>query len=299
MSKINLISNYFKKYRDAKPNDVAKIFNVSKRYARRVKQSVRSGIPKVLLIDIETSPMEVLVWGLYKQRISPDNIIKEWSILSWAAKWLFDDKIMSDVVTSKEAFNRTDERIIKKLWKLLDEADIIIAHNAKKFDECKMKARFILNDLQPTLPYQVIDTLIESRKHFAFSSHKLDYLNSLFNLTRKIKTSYSLWKRCINNDKTALKEMEEYNKGDIVALEELYLKLRPWMNSHPNIGLYVDGKGKKCARCGSTDLNWKGFYYTPAGRFRSYRCSCGAVGRNRCSDLSKEERNRLTINISR
>ena len=34
-------------------------------------------LPKILLFDIETSPMEVYVWGLYKQFISHNNIIKD------------------------------------------------------------------------------------------------------------------------------------------------------------------------------------------------------------------------------
>ena len=86
-------------------------------------------IPRILIFDIETSPMEVLVWGLYEQRISPDNVKKEWSVLSWSAKWLFDSEIMGSVVTPEQAKNRTDKSVITSIWKLIDEADIIIAHN--------------------------------------------------------------------------------------------------------------------------------------------------------------------------
>jgi len=41
---------------------------------------------KILLLDIETSPMEALVFGLWDQNINFKNIIAEGTILCWAAK---------------------------------------------------------------------------------------------------------------------------------------------------------------------------------------------------------------------
>jgi len=69
--------------------------------------------------------MEVSVWGLYKQYIPNDNIIKDWNILSWAAKWLFDDEIMSDILTPKEAVARDDSRILKSMWKCWRRAIVL------------------------------------------------------------------------------------------------------------------------------------------------------------------------------
>ena len=79
---------------------------------------------------------------------------------------------------------------------------------------------------------------------------------------------------------------------DVFILEELYVQIRPWIKGHPNMGLYLDGINvEKCGTCGSTDLDWRGKYYTPAGRYRAFRCrSCSATGRSRISDLTKEER---------
>ena len=79
--------------------------------------------------------------------------------MSWSAKWLYDDKILSDVLTPKEAKERNDKRIIKSVWKLLNEADIVIAHNGDKFDLKKLKARFLSNGFVPPMPYKTVDTL--------------------------------------------------------------------------------------------------------------------------------------------
>jgi hypothetical protein len=276
------------------------------RYLRLNKQPYA---PKILLLDIETLPMEVLVWGLYEQRIPSENVLKEWCVVSWSAKWLFDSDIMSAVISPKEACKREDKSIIKKIWALINEADIIIAHNLKQFDIRRLNARFIINNCDPPLPYQMIDTYKESQKNMAFSSHKLDYINQILNNTRKIKTEYNLWKRCagintsLEDQKIALQEMEKYNKRDIIALEDLYVALRPWMKSHPNLGLYYkDTDEQHCPNCGSTDLDWKegGTYQTTVGRFKCFRCNiCRAIGRGRVSDLSKKERQLLLSPIAR
>ena len=113
-----------------------------RRYLSYTKEVPKA--PKILIFDIETMFMTVSVWGIsFKQRIPADNIIEDWNALSWSAKWLFDSEIMSDVLTSEEAIARDDSRILKSIWKLLDESDIVIAHNGDKFDLRKLNARFI------------------------------------------------------------------------------------------------------------------------------------------------------------
>ena len=84
--------------------------------------------PKILLFDVETAPMRAYVWGRWKQNISLNETISEWYILCWSAKWLYSNTIMYDKLTSEEAINQNDKRIVTNLWKLVDEADIVIAY---------------------------------------------------------------------------------------------------------------------------------------------------------------------------
>ncbi len=237
-----------------------------------------NSLPRILLLDIETAPMEVYVWGLYKQFIPHGNVIKDWFILSWAAKWLYDDEILSSIVTPKEAIKRQDRRVMAEIWTLLDEADIIIGHNVDSFDERKIKARFILNKIPPPTPYRTIDTLKVARREFSLSSYKQDYITKRFDLNKKIDTSafggLDLWKRCVSGDKEALDIMLKYNKQDIRGLEDVYLKLRPYMRNHPNLGVMMDEDA--CPNCGSEHLeDTDAFYYTSASKFPVLRCqSC-------------------------
>ena len=204
-------------------------------------------LPKILILDIETTPMGVWTWSLGKQYVGHHAIMKDkngkmmdWNLLSWSAKWLYDDKVLSDVLTPREARARNDKRIMKSVWKLLNEADIVIAHNGDRFDLRKINARFIANHIKAPLPFKTIDTLKQARKEFAFSSHKQDFITKFLKLEEKLDTDFQLWIDCMSGNEKALKRMEEYNRTDVVGLEDMYLRLRPYMRSHPNMAVMVD-----------------------------------------------------------
>ena len=245
--------------------------------------------------------MEVFTWGLFvpSKRISHENIIKSWNCLSWAAKWLFSSEMMSDVLTSTESRKRNDRRILKSIWKLLNDADIVIAHNGDKFDVPKLNTRFILNGMDEPTPYKTIDTLKASRK-FRFASNRLDYLGELVRRKGKIKTDFKLWTQCVAGDQKSLDYMVAYNEEDVLLLEEVYVWLRPWIKGHPNMGLYVDSDKEVCGNCGSDNLQWGGTYATSVNTYSAYRCNnCKAQGRCRISKLSKKKRKNLTTTLAR
>lgn len=256
--------------------------------------------PKILLFDIETLPLHARLWGLYKQRIPHQNIIKDWCVVSWAGKWLYDKDILSDVLTPEEAMAHNDKRIIQNIWGLIDAADIIIAHNCKRFDIRKLNARFISNGFPPPAPYQIIDTLKESQKISADSSHRLDYLGKIYTNKGKIDTNYELWIKCEEGDAEALGYMQKYNKEDVFLLEEIYLILRPWIHSHPNLGIHTQSVETICPYCASENLSESGYYATPAGRYISLRCDdCGGISRRRHTDLTKQEKKNLIVSTAR
>lgn len=227
---------------------------------------------KILIFDIETSLMKVFVWGLYKQFIPHTNIIDDWYVISWAAKWLYDDEVQSDVLTSEEAINRDDSRVLESMWNLLNEADIVIAHNGDRFDLRKLNWRFINNEMDPPTPFRSIDTLKIARKEFAAPSYKLDFLTKNFGLHTKLTTDFQLWVDCMEGDKDRLGEMSTYNKRDVVALEDVYLKIRPYIKNHPNLGVLADMD--ICSNCGSERIEeTDSVYLTSSNKFIVYRCN--------------------------
>lgn len=259
-----------------------------------------NNMPKILIFDIETLPIKTYTWGIFKQVIPPGMVIEDWCVLSWSAKWLYDSEIYSDILTPREAVRRDDKRLIKGIWDLFEEADILVAHNGAGFDVKKLKARFFYHKMKPNTPYQVIDTLKQSRKNFGFTSHKLNFLSQIISNKEKIHTDFDLWRLCDNGDQGALNKMLEYNEYDTVLLEEVFLEMLPWMTSGPNMGIYLDSEEPICGHCGSENINWNGYYITPANKYRSFRCKdCGGIGRSRKSSIPKEVKDNLMLNTAR
>lgn len=266
--------------------------------ARPFKEVINTSA-RVLIIDIETAPIRAYVWGIWQQNVGTNMIESDWFCLTWAAKWLFEDKVYSGKLTPAEVKKQNDGRIIKGIWQLLNEADIVIAHNGDKFDLPKLNSRFILNKLQPPLPYQSIDTLKHIRRQFGFTSNKLDYVNKLLNLERKSDTGgFQLWERCMIGEQKALDEMESYNVTDVRILEETYLHIRAWIKPHPNMGLFIlDESQHRCPSCGSDEMKEMGkHYYTTANAYESMRCSnCGATARKRLANVTIKQRRHLLM----
>lgn len=251
--------------------------------------------PKILIFDIETSPIEALVWSIWDQNIPLSRILKDWSVLSWAAKWLGDDP---NKIYYKDTFNqkdkRDDKKILKDIWKMLDEADFVVGHNSDSFDVKKLNARFIQQGLQPPSSYKRFDTKKLAKKHFNFTSNKLAYITDKL-CTKYKKLSHgkfpgnALWDEYLKGNKEAQAEMEKYNKYDVLSLEEAFLKILPW-ESASLFEAYYDAEISVCT-CGSIDFVKKGFYYTPTGKFQKYKCkNCGAESRNRTNLLNKYKR---------
>ncbi len=291
-------------------NDLARKYNFSSgevlrnRFKRwRKKNKIEKNIDrdkrvgaKILLFDIETSPINALVWGIWEQNINIEAILQDWHLMGWSAKWLFDDSISSDILTPKEAKNHDDKRIVESIWKLLNQADITVAHNGDRFDIKKLNTRFLYHGLPPLSHYKSVDTLVVAKSMFSFSSNKLDFINDFLNIPRKTETNFELWKKAYLGDAEALETLHKYNRNDTFILEELFLKLRPYIKNFPNLNLYTDENISVCRNCGSEDLAWSGYYYTNVNRYKGWRCnSCGAIGRSRFSDLDKDKKDCILL----
>src|SRR5680860_489287 len=96
---------------------------------------------KVLVYDIETAPIMGFVWSLWKQNVGLNQIVDTSFMLTWAAKWLGEKRMLSASLTKKEVIAQDDSRITQDLADLIREADIIMAHNGDRFDFPIVNAR--------------------------------------------------------------------------------------------------------------------------------------------------------------
>ncbi len=260
--------------------------------------------PKIGLIDIETSPLEVYAWDLWERNTGLEQIKTEWSILSYAAKWIDSDKIIYEDTSGRGPKKvRDDSRLLVGIRDFLDEADIVIAQNGKKFDVKKINARMVMKGILPYSPIRIIDTYEVAKKHFGFTSNKLawtsQYLTDSPKSEHKKYPGFELWLECLRDNAEAWAEMKRYNIQDIISLQKYYFKVRPWIKAHPNLGIYDDGDVPLCPKCGSTKLQRRGVSVSQNTQYHRYRCmSCGGWSRGKVMLNSLTKRRRSLTNIS-
>lgn len=234
---------------------------------------------KKLYFDIETMANLGWVWGKYEQ-----NVIKykqEWFILCFGYKWAGEKKLKIVSVHDDPEYEigtTNDEYVIKKLWELLNEADIVVAHNGDQFDIKKTFARFAFHRMIPPSEFKQIDTKKVAKRYFNFNSNKLDDLGKYFGVGHKIvHTGWDLWERYYQGDPKAIKEMHKYCGQDVLLLEKVEQVMLPFMKNHPDNNIYNNTRGH-CPNCFSEKLQSRGFNLRKNNvKIQRYQClDCGA-----------------------
>jgi|GEM_PF-1223863 len=230
--------------------------------------------PKILLFDLETSGILARVFGIHEQRIGINQIVQDWTILSFAAKFLNDPKIIY-VDTSKQENIGDDRQLLSVLRELLVDADVVVTQNGRSFDEKVANARLVQMGFPAIPKLKHLDTLQLSRGRFKFTSHKLEYMAKILDvpckklMNRKF-IGMELWNECMAKNPEAWAEMKEYNCADVMALEGVYLRLRPWATG-VDLNPYYSDNTYRC-QCGSTSFLRRGFSITNTGKFQRFQC---------------------------
>lgn len=260
-----------------------------------ILKSVKDG-PRILVYDIETAPMLAHVWKMWDNNVGLNQLVEDWYILSFAAKWLGEDEIF--YYDQRNEPDQTDDSfILSKLWDLLNEADFVIGQNIKKFDTKKVNARFIMSGFPKPSTYRQIDTMLIARDQLGMTSNKLEYLAGKL-CPEHVKSKHSkfpgheMWVECMKGNIEAWEEMEAYNRDDILATEALYNVLSSWDSKLPNFDVYVDGL---------LDMSeWEhcGYVYSQLAKYKRYRNKVtGQQRRSRVNELTREKRDQLLANI--
>lgn len=228
---------------------------------------------RVLLYDIETTPNLGYTWGKYEQNVIEFTYQSE--LLCIAYKWLDEDTVH---FIRRKRTDEDDKRIVEEFTKVMLKADVIIAHNGDSFDNKIINTRTVYHGLSPLPKLRTVDTLKVARKYFRFNSNSLNDLGSFLGLGSKVSTGgIRLWLGCMEGDRESWRLMEEYNKQDVLLLEKIYLRLRPFMSNHPNVNVLDETIEPSCPTCGKTHLQKRGFHATVSGKAQRYQCQdCGS-----------------------
>lgn len=237
----------------------------------------------ILTVDVETSPHLSFHWRRWNENIPPEFTIAESRIISWAAKWYDKKKVMH-----RDIWQDGLDLFHEDLWNLLDEADVVVSYNGKKFDIKRINAEFLEHGMDPPSPFAQVDLFVQAKRHFNFSSNKLKHLLKRLGLTPKLEdgVDMQLWIDCVyKEDWNAQKLMKKYNIQDVKSTEALYEYMLGWLDQHPNWGVYVEDVTSDtpvCPNCGGTHLVKHKVRRTTTRVYQQYQCQdCGKYSRGR------------------
>lgn len=221
----------------------------------------------ILIIDVETSFNVVALFGLRNVNVRADWITEPSQVMCFAAKWKGAKK-----TEFRSQFHDGKDVMLKRLWDLLDQADVVVHYYGSGFDIPRINQEFLLAGYGPPAPYQQID-VYKTIRRFKFPSNSLNYALKALGLTPKVKHyGDQLWRDCLAGDPKAWRIMRRYNIGDVTSLELLYERVLPWISGHPNLSLYGDIPSVACPYCNSGLLQKRGFSFKRSGKYQRYQC---------------------------
>lgn len=223
--------------------------------------------------------MTVFAWDLVRKGYTPINhIVSNGYTLCWAAKWYRKREIMFDSV-----YESSPKKMLKGIHKLIDLADAIVTYNGVRYDLPILNKGFVDQNLRPPTQYENIDLLQVVRGRFKFHSNKLDFVAQELGVGAKVKhKGMDLWRECMAGDKAAWRTMKKYNIHDVRILERVYKVAIPWIQRHPNWGLYVKADRPICRNCGSKRVTGNGVRRSTVATYQRWMCQdCGTSMRSR------------------
>jgi DNA polymerase elongation subunit (family B) len=233
--------------------------------------AVKPKAPRILTIDIETSPNVAYVWGLWDVNVSLTQLIEPSRVLCFAAKWVDEKKVhfFSEYHDGKQA-------MVQAAWDIMNEADIIVGYNHARFDIPHLHREFLLAGMNAPSPHQDIDLLRVMKNRFKFISNKLGYVTDALGMDTKLETGgQQLWNNVLKNDPKAWAKFRRYNIQDVRITEQLFQLLSPWIKNVPHAGMWSDNMAA-CFSCGGTNLTPVGFVFERTAVFPKVLCACGA-----------------------
>lgn len=227
--------------------------------------------PRILVVDIETSPNVGLFWSSgHKIAVGPENILEERQVICIAFKWL-GHKSTHSLVWDYKKGNKRDKQMLAEFSKVYAAADAVVAHNGDNFDIKWLKTRILYHKLPPLAETTQIDTLKEYRKNFKFNSNRLDYVAKFLGQEGKNPMSFEDWKLVMKGNAAATRKMVKYCKKDVELLADLYERTRPYLKDHGIMRGFL-GDRDVCPNCGGSNNIKHGDRVTKTGRYQRYQC---------------------------
>lgn len=239
--------------------------------------------PKILFMDLETSPLKAYIWQPGKQYVGHKQLVKGhdmWGIICVTYCWN-DGKPAKSIDWGYNQQNTL--RVVEKFDEIIKRADHVIGKNSDRFDNKMINSCRMLSGL-PGMPEWIKytdDLEKHMRKHFRLPSQSLDYISHKLGLGGKIKMEFQDWIDIVEkteNGRESFNKMIKYGKKDVEDTRQLWYTLSEHFEPKFNMNTYDSSNGDRCRYedCGSYHLLNNGTRILNRIRYQQYICGdCG------------------------
>ena len=230
-----------------------------------------------------------MVWNFWNTNVAKE--LRPIELLSFAWQWKGEKTV--HCLARSDFRDKTDKSLAKALHKLLDSADIVIAHNGISFDDKKSYYRFLVHDLEPLPKLNSFDTKRELKNKFGFTSNSLDYVCHVLGIGRKLKhPGIDMWDDCMHAKgaarEAAFAKLKKYNKHDIFLLKGLEKRIGKWCK-FPNVRILMGyAKNTGCPYCTHEGFKLRGYRGTETMLKRDVKCLNPECGKRYLIPMPKE-----------
>jgi DNA polymerase elongation subunit (family B) len=235
--------------------------------------------PRILSLDYETSPAKGYFFGsIWETNII--EVIEYEQILCVAYKW--NDGTVK--VIGQDDFKGykkgvlNDKSLVEFFAPILEQADVVSAHNGDRFDLPVFNTRLLAHGLAPVPITKSFDTKKIAKNMFHLPSNKLDDIADFLNIGRKLSTHKSLWMGCENGDKASWKYMKKYCGCDVLLQYEVLKKILPFAKQTEDF-IFINQDGITCPNplCLSKHITKDKRRIVKGGYKQQYQCqACGS-----------------------
>ena len=231
---------------------------------------------KILVYDIETSRGVFKAFWTGKQYLGYKAMIKEPAIISISWKWIGGNKV-HHLTWNKD---HSDKDMVKKFLVHYNSADMVVGYNNENFDNRWVQARAMKYGFDFNTYIRSFDIYKQNKRLSRIVSYSMDYQAKFIDVAFKQSHEGILMWDMIEDgtpseQKEYLQKMIDYNVGDIITTEEIYLKNRKYYGHKTHFGVLHGEEKYTCPNCGSSHVELYKTTVTPAGTIqRVMKCNC-------------------------
>lgn len=241
--------------------------------------------PRILLWDIESTGLNATFGTLLT--------------LGW--KWFEEEGVTVKTILEGQKGKRRspdmldDRYLVEEFTKAFNTADYHVTWYGEGFDLRMLRSKSILYGLPPLAPVTHIDLWKTARRKFKLHSNRLNVWEQFLGVKHaKTPLRFEQWLAAAHGNREALDYIVEHNRNDVLVLEEVFVKMRPWLENVPVFGLFT-GEDHVCPACGSPELLRRGYKTANTRIYQQYQCkACGHWSRSREALGTSALRNTIT-----